>query len=397
MIINILDFVDPKDSCRKQTNQFQSAINACYNSGGGTIIIPAGVYTIGSIRLLSDITLHLNNGAVINGSTDLNDYTDFSQSTGIKYVNDQHFISLWHLPKYYFHALFAAYDCKNIHVESEPGAIINSNNLQDIHGEEGFRGPMGLLFSKVKDLTLSGYTFINSSNWSHVIESCSNVKIHDINIIGGHDGFNLHHSQNINISACKLNTGDDCFAGYDVNNLQVDSCTMNTSCNGCRLSGENITIKNCNLLGPGKHPHISTNTTNTHALLKYYSLKEDLGKDNYSELSFENMIINDIDRLLMYRYNSPQLLQDGIPLKKLSFKNLNINNLKKTSYCEGNGKKITLDFKNCVIGSSIPKIFMIIDDSVEIDFVNTFFEKEVFLQTVSGKVFSLKGQISTQI
>ena len=52
----------------------QSAIDTCAENGGGTVFLPAGQYLTGSLFLRSNISLHLDAGAVILGSEDSKHY-----------------------------------------------------------------------------------------------------------------------------------------------------------------------------------------------------------------------------------------------------------------------------------------------------------------------------------
>src|SRR5579871_928460 len=58
---------DGKTQNRVAINQ---AIEAAASAGGGTVEIPAGNWVTGSIHLLSNITLHLERGALIEASSD---------------------------------------------------------------------------------------------------------------------------------------------------------------------------------------------------------------------------------------------------------------------------------------------------------------------------------------
>jgi polygalacturonase len=55
-------------------NAINSAINAASSMGGGTVIVPAGVWYTGPITLKSNINLHMEDGAVIKFSTTPEDY-----------------------------------------------------------------------------------------------------------------------------------------------------------------------------------------------------------------------------------------------------------------------------------------------------------------------------------
>src|SRR5262249_50287261 len=51
------------------------AIEAAFNTGGGTVYVPPGVYRSGTIILKSNVTLYVEAGATILGSTKIDDYT----------------------------------------------------------------------------------------------------------------------------------------------------------------------------------------------------------------------------------------------------------------------------------------------------------------------------------
>ena len=71
---NIHDYGAKGDGATLNTKSIQSAIDACSQSGGGTVYFPAGKYLSGTIFLKSHITLFLDAGAALTGSKDLKDY-----------------------------------------------------------------------------------------------------------------------------------------------------------------------------------------------------------------------------------------------------------------------------------------------------------------------------------
>lgn len=62
------------DGICHDTSAIQSAVNAASSAGGGVVYFPAGTYLSGTVRLKSNITLHLDNGAVLLASPDIEDY-----------------------------------------------------------------------------------------------------------------------------------------------------------------------------------------------------------------------------------------------------------------------------------------------------------------------------------
>jgi len=62
------------DGIFKNSDAFKAAIEAVNSEGGGSVIVPRGVWLTGPITLLSNINLHLEDGALILFSRDFDDY-----------------------------------------------------------------------------------------------------------------------------------------------------------------------------------------------------------------------------------------------------------------------------------------------------------------------------------
>src|SRR5664280_851158 len=72
--INIIDLGAKPDSVTLCTDLIQKAIDDCSGSGGGTVTVPTGVFLTGTIFLKNNVILYLENGAVLLGSTKIEDY-----------------------------------------------------------------------------------------------------------------------------------------------------------------------------------------------------------------------------------------------------------------------------------------------------------------------------------
>ncbi|UQZ82941.1 Polygalacturonase [Paenibacillus konkukensis] len=70
----ITDFGARGDGITKNTEAIAKAIEACAAAGGGTVVIPSGVWLTGPIVFKSRIRLHTEPGAVIRFSSDYADY-----------------------------------------------------------------------------------------------------------------------------------------------------------------------------------------------------------------------------------------------------------------------------------------------------------------------------------
>ena len=78
--VNLKDFGAKGDGSSLCTDAFAKAIDALAQKGGGRLVVPQGVWYTGPITLKSNINLHLEKGAVILFSPDLDLYPLISTS-----------------------------------------------------------------------------------------------------------------------------------------------------------------------------------------------------------------------------------------------------------------------------------------------------------------------------
>ena len=79
---NIIDFGAKSGTKVINTVAINKAISNCSNSGGGRVVIPAGEFLTGTIYLKSNVNLHLEQGAKLIGSLNINDYDIVLIDTG---------------------------------------------------------------------------------------------------------------------------------------------------------------------------------------------------------------------------------------------------------------------------------------------------------------------------
>lgn len=71
---NIVDFGAKDNGKFINTDVIANAIKACHQAGGGTVYIPSGTFITGPIHLLSNVNLHLADGATLSFLTDPQHY-----------------------------------------------------------------------------------------------------------------------------------------------------------------------------------------------------------------------------------------------------------------------------------------------------------------------------------
>lgn len=67
---NIIAFGAHGDNNTLNTLAIQTAIDKCFNGGGGTVIIPPEVFLTGTIYSKSNVTLFLESGSILRRSTE---------------------------------------------------------------------------------------------------------------------------------------------------------------------------------------------------------------------------------------------------------------------------------------------------------------------------------------
>ena len=87
---NIRDFDAKGDGVTLDTAAVQAAIDACNQDQGGTVLVPAGVFVIGTIEMKSNVTLHLAAQGKLLGSADGKQYraADAIPLSGDSTLND---------------------------------------------------------------------------------------------------------------------------------------------------------------------------------------------------------------------------------------------------------------------------------------------------------------------
>src|SRR5580693_1152126 len=74
-LYNVRDYGAKGDGKTLDTAAVQSAIDACAKDRGGTVLIPAGDFLVGTIELKSNVTLHLAAAGRLLGSSTPGDFS----------------------------------------------------------------------------------------------------------------------------------------------------------------------------------------------------------------------------------------------------------------------------------------------------------------------------------
>lgn len=72
----ITDYGAIGDGITINTDAIQKAIDKCFDNGGGIVVIPQGTFISTPIELKSNITLHIESGAILKASPKIEHYNN---------------------------------------------------------------------------------------------------------------------------------------------------------------------------------------------------------------------------------------------------------------------------------------------------------------------------------
>ena len=261
-VFNVKAFGATGDGKTLDTPAINKAIAAAAAQGGGTVRLPAGAYLCFSIRLKSNVTLYLDQGATIiaadpgqvKGGYDLPEPNSWD-----KYQDFGH--SHWH------NSLIWGEDLENVSVLG-PGLIWGKGLVrsggqsrtaaqnQALRGAQSDRRAAPFGYPNPGDAVEAGW-----GNKAISLKLCRNVIIRDVSILhGGHFAILATGVDNLTIDNLKIDTDRDgidldCCRQVRVSNCSVNSpfddgiCPKSSYALGYARATENVTITNCQVSG----------------------------------------------------------------------------------------------------------------------------------------------------
>ena len=322
---NVLDYGAKPNEKILSTEAINKTIEACAESGGGTVYFPIGQYLTGTINLKSNVTIEFEKGTIIEGSDKIEDYS-------------------------HKHAFFWGEDLENIKIIGE--ATIDGVDCYNPKGEEGFRGPHCIHLVNCHGIELRGYTITRSGNWAHRLRHCSDCLAENLTVRGGHDAFHPRWCKNFTVRNCDFRTGDDCFAGNDNIDFLIEDIKANTSCNAFRFGCQNLVVRNVHIWGPGEFIHKIQKRNNTLSAFVHFSPEGEKPTNKSGNWLVQNVTIEGVDNAFNYNFKDG-LWQTGQPATDMVFENIRIKNVKKAFNIVGDtDRQFKLTIRNAKIGES---------------------------------------------
>jgi DNA sulfur modification protein DndE len=310
---SIEQFGAVKDGITLNTAAINKTIDACASKGGGTVLIPSGLWLTGPIVLKSNVELHTERGALVLFTPDHLQYPLMSgYFEGVLAARCQSPISAnnaeniaitgegifngsgdtWRPVKKEKltdsewkkkiasggvlsenkNTWYASESALKGSVTGDVGKLVGGKKISDFEPVRDFLRPVMLQFTGCRNILLDGVTFENSPAWTlHLLMSeqitvrgvvCKNPEYGQ-----NTDAIDLESCKNIYMSRCTFDVGDDgiCIKsgrdeegrkrGIPTENVVVEDCTVYHAHGGFVVGSEmsggarNLFVSNCTFIG----------------------------------------------------------------------------------------------------------------------------------------------------
>jgi polygalacturonase len=241
---NVVDYGATGGGIQTDTAAIQKAIDACSGHGGGQVIIPSGTrITIATIVLKSGVDLHLEQGAMLQGSPHHADFTRFSSLP----------VTFDPAPPPKIGVIVYADGAEDVSITG-PGRI-DGNDMAYVTETGPYiykcaeLRPFAVVLRNCRHILLRDFSLTHSAFWTLRLQGCDDANIDGIRIDGdlrmpNNDGIDIDWSSNVRIHGCDISTGDDCIS------LKTAPLSDGISrpCENVVISGCNVRSRSCGIV-----------------------------------------------------------------------------------------------------------------------------------------------------
>ena len=264
------------------TDAFRGAVEAVHAAGGGRVVVPPGIWLTGPIHLLSNVELHVSEGATLRFVTDPEAYlpavhtrwegVELMNYSPLIYAVDQENVAVtgggtldgqaegeawwtWKGPwKDNRHGWTEGMPQQReardrLFAQAEAGVPVDER----VYGTGDYLRPSFVEFLRCRNVLIEGVTVVRSPMWLLHPTLCTNVTVRGVtaNSHGpNNDGCNPESCTDVLIEGCTFDTGDDCIAlksgrnadgrrlAAPIQNVVVRDCTMRDGHGGVVIGSE---------------------------------------------------------------------------------------------------------------------------------------------------------------
>jgi hypothetical protein len=238
MIYNVRDFGARGDGVSLDHEAIQRTLDMCGRDGGGQVVVPRGTYLCGTIRLRSNVRLHLDMGAVILAAEDESHFPEICKTP------------FGNLPGQ-IQALLWADHVENLTICGD--GIVDGGQNKPLRSNDavGVKFRPALIFCRdCRNIKFIDVTMRYASFWTLHLLRCTDVAVRGVTILANQDrintdGIDPDGCKDVRISDCDITTGDDCIViksteGDLSENITVTNCVLKSKQAALKLGTEAI-------------------------------------------------------------------------------------------------------------------------------------------------------------
>ena len=205
---NVRDYGAKGDGKTLDHHAINAAIDSCVAHGGGRVVVPAGTYLCGSIRMKSHVELHLSAGAkILAAPAKMKAYDEAESWEGPAYQDGGH--------TYFKNSLIYAIGQEYVSItgrgmidglgltkkDTEKGGVLNGGNIGT--------GDKAIAFKLCRNILIRDVTIYRGGHFGIILTGCELGTVDNVTIDTNRDGFDIDCCKYLSISNCKINTPRD--------------------------------------------------------------------------------------------------------------------------------------------------------------------------------------------
>ena len=237
-VFNVTDFGAKGDGKTLDSPAINAAIEAAVADGGGQVFLPAGTFLSGSIRLKSNIELHLSPGCVILAAPAEMKAYDESEEWGDfpQYQDGGH--------TFFHNSLIWAEGQENISItgfgmiDGEGLTRKDTERAGNLQGGSIGTGDKAIALKQCRRVTLRDFTVYRGGHFAVLMTGCDISTLDNLTIDTNRDGIDIDCCKYMTVTNCKVNTPHD------------DAIVLKSSYALKKpVLCEHIAVTNCNVTG----------------------------------------------------------------------------------------------------------------------------------------------------
>ena len=271
-VYNVHDFGATGVKAQDAQPAIQNAINACAGAGGGTVYLPPGAYTSGTLHLRSNVRIFIDTGATLFSSKDPSkfDKRALFYADGVENIHLEGGGTV-HGQAEYEHRLIGDFRDWYIYPNQKLAEAAGIPLMRSFPTENSI-GNLVLLL-RCKDVRIRDLAFLHSPSWTMHLYACERLTIDGVYIHTSlkdgvwADGIDPDGCKDVRISNCTIETGDDAIVFYSAGiygpalpceNITITNCRLTSAssalkfCDGNSNAVRNVTIDNCVITGSNR-------------------------------------------------------------------------------------------------------------------------------------------------